>query len=74
MEAIIKRRHSTMFHVEHRKARELKESLGIGIFLMVFALGDHFFYTIPQGQFIFWFGILVTLSVPRGTFDSKSEG
>ena len=45
-----------MFHVEHSK-----EYLAVVFFLIVFALGDHFFYTIPQGQAIFWLGILVAL-------------
>lgn len=50
-----------LFHVEQIR----KEHLGVITFLTFFALSDHFFYSIPQGQIILWLGLLF-ISEERG--------
>ncbi len=56
MEQLGKNNRKTMFHVEHSR-----KYLAIVFFLAIFSLGDHFFYTIPQGQAIFWLGLLIAI-------------
>ncbi len=56
VEQLEKNSHKVMFHVEHSK-----KYLALVFFLVMFSLGDHFFYTIPQGQAIFWLGLLIAI-------------
>lgn len=56
VEQLQKNSHKLMFHVEHSK-----KYLVLMFFLGAFSLGDHFFYTIPQGQAIFWLGLLIAI-------------
>jgi hypothetical protein len=56
VEQLEKSSKKTMFHVEHSK-----KYLAVVFFLVMFSLGDHFFYTIPQGQAIFWLGLLIAI-------------